>query len=145
MNPTYPLVPIANFIGCTIVSISLLNMATRTCNTGVYIFSFWVFLLNLSCVVNTIIWANDAKDTAPVWCDLCTFVLALTVSQTAECTFLKASHIGILAGTGIPACSLITTRRLYKITRLQDAMAYRQQVGGSFPIDLPIRRFISCD
>lgn len=71
MDPTYPLVPIANIIGCALVLIPLFHMVTRSWNTGVYVFAFWVFLSCLSFTVNTIVWSNDANDKAPVWCDIC--------------------------------------------------------------------------
>lgn len=72
MDPTYPLVPIANFIACVLVVVPLFHMVTtRFWNTGVYLFALWVFLTSFSFAVNTIVWSNDVKDRAPVWCDIC--------------------------------------------------------------------------
>lgn len=71
MDPTYPLVPIANFIGCVLSLIPLLHMDTRFWNTGVYVFVLWSFLSCFPVAINTVVWSNDVKDRAPVWCDIC--------------------------------------------------------------------------
>lgn len=71
MDPTYPLVPIANIIACVLAVIPLLHMVNRSWNTGVYAFGLWLFLISFTIAINTIIWSNDAKDRVPVWCDIC--------------------------------------------------------------------------
>lgn len=71
MDPTYPLVPIANFIACALAVIPLFHMVNRSWNTGVFVFALWLVLENLSTAINTIVWSDDAKDRAPVWCDIC--------------------------------------------------------------------------
>lgn len=73
MNPTYPLVPIANFTACALAVIPLLHMVNRSWNTGVYVFALWLFLVSFNLALNTVIWSNDSKDKAPVWCDICKF------------------------------------------------------------------------
>lgn len=73
MDPTYPLVPIANFIACALIIISLFHMVDRSWNVGVFVFALWVFLASLSTAINTIIWSRDTNDRAPIWCDICTF------------------------------------------------------------------------
>lgn len=54
----------------------------------------------------------------------------LAISRTTT-NRMKASHFGILATTGIPTCSFVITRRLYKITRL-DGPVVRGQQGSGF-------------
>lgn len=70
MDPTYPLVPIANFIACGLTVIPLFNLVSQPWNTGVYILALWLFLISLSFAINGIIWSNNVKDVAPVWCDI---------------------------------------------------------------------------
>lgn len=70
MDPTYPLVPFANFIACVLVVLPVFHMLKRSWNTGVIAFAFWIFLLSLQTAVNTIVWSDDAKDISPVWCDI---------------------------------------------------------------------------
>lgn len=130
MDPTYPLVPIANFLACVLVVIPLAHMLTRPWNTGVYVFALWTLLSSLSTAINTLVWSNDIKDRAPVWCDICKSPIYFQFISTTE-IWLEASHIDILVNTGIPACSLSITRRLYKITTLKGAMINRRQVTVS--------------
>lgn len=71
MDPTYPLVPIANFIGCVLALVPLFHMDTRLWNTGVYVFVLWSFLACFQTAINTVVWSKDVEDRAPVWCDIC--------------------------------------------------------------------------
>lgn len=83
------------------------------------------------CAVSTIVWANDAKDRAPFLCDICKHFsdyLLVNYKQLKYCS--AASHLLILVNTGVPACSLVITRRLYKITRLQRAIVSKKQVNA---------------
>lgn len=73
MDPTYPLVPIANIIGCALTLIPLFHMHARSWNTGVYVFVLWLFLSCFQTAINTMVWANDVEDRAPVWCDICKY------------------------------------------------------------------------
>lgn len=70
MDPTYPLVPIANFFACALSVIPLFHMVNRSWNTGVYVFALWLLLISLTNAIDTIIWSNDTNDRAPVWCDI---------------------------------------------------------------------------
>lgn len=71
MDPTYPLVPIANFIAVALVIVPIFHLVARSWNTGVYyVYALWVSLLSLSIAVNTIVWSSDANDRAPIWCDI---------------------------------------------------------------------------
>lgn len=130
MDPTYPLVPIANFLACVLVVIPLAHMLTRPWNTGVYFFALWTLLSSLSTAINTLVWSNDVKDRAPIWCDICKSPIYFSSLSPTE-IWLEASHIDILVNTGIPACSLSITRRLYKITTIKGAMINRRQVTVS--------------
>lgn len=71
MDPTYPIVPIANFVAFALAVIPLFHVVHRSCNTGVFVFAFWLSLISLATAINTTVWSSDAKDRAPVWCDIC--------------------------------------------------------------------------
>lgn len=71
MDPTYPLVPIANFLASILVVVPLFHMITRSWNTGVYVFALWLFLQNITFASSTIAWSSDANDRSPIWCDIC--------------------------------------------------------------------------
>ena len=79
MDPTFPLVPIANFIGCILVLISLSKGMFQTWNVGACSFAFWTFVLNLEIGVNSIVWSNNTNNVAPVWCDIssCPFIFPI--------------------------------------------------------------------
>lgn len=136
MDPTYPLVPIANLIACALAVIPLFNMVNISLNTGAFIFAIWLFLINFSTAINTIIWSSDAEDRAPVWCDICESTPNSCSSVDLLKTGFKASHLQLLASTGIPACTFVITRKLYKITRFKVPVDNRQQVScfSEYPI-----------
>lgn len=70
MDPTYPLVPIANFIGCLLTLISLVDLLARPWNTGVFMFATYNFFQSLVIGISTIVWSDNNGDIAPVWCDI---------------------------------------------------------------------------
>lgn len=85
MDPTYPLVPIANFIAFALTLIPLLHVGRRPWNAGVFVFALWLSLICLSTAINTTVWSNDVEDRAPVWCDICKpRIIFLLLSYTTE-------------------------------------------------------------
>ncbi|KAK7046047.1 a-factor receptor [Paramarasmius palmivorus] len=62
----------------------------------------WTAALCLVDFVNSIVWAGNVNNPAPVWCDI-------------------SSQILLGAGIGIPASILCISRRLYRITSVQTA------------------------
>lgn len=70
MDPTYPLAPISNFIGCFLILVSLVGIVTRPWNTGVFMLVVYVSLKSLVIGINTTVWSNNVKDVAPIWCDI---------------------------------------------------------------------------
>lgn len=131
MDPTYPLVPIANFIAFVLTLIPLLHVSRRPWNAGVFVFALWLSLICLSTAINTIVWSNDVEDRAPVWCDICKPCIIFYCYHARLKYWLKATHLSMLVNTGIPACSLIITRRLYKVTRLQSVISSKSHVRKS--------------
>ncbi|KAI0311319.1 GPCR fungal pheromone mating factor [Amylostereum chailletii] len=97
MDPTYPLVPMVNIIAAFLVMLSLLSRSIpQAWNAGILMLGCWLFAYSIVIGVDTIQWADNANNPAPIWCDI-------------------AIHIQVGANVGVPACSLILTRRLYKI------------------------------
>ncbi|KAI0314639.1 GPCR fungal pheromone mating factor [Amylostereum chailletii] len=100
MDPTYPLVPVANLLSAFLVFMSLLARSMRqSWNAGVWMLGLWLFVQVLTVGVDTIAWSDNLEDLAPIWCDI-------------------VSHLEVGWRVGIPACSLLTTRRLFRIIRL---------------------------
>lgn len=69
MDPTYPLVPIANFICFFLVLVPFMTSNLRT-NVGVCLYGFWVSIACFIRGVNSIVWSDNANDSASVWCDI---------------------------------------------------------------------------
>lgn len=74
MDPTYPLVPIANLLASVLVLLPFSRQALRSWNIGVCFFAFWLVVQTFSIGVNCIIWRDNTDIVAPVWCDISTFI-----------------------------------------------------------------------
>lgn len=66
----YPLVPIANFLACILVLLSLSKSMFQSWNVGVCSFAIWIVLSSFMTAVDSIIWAGSVESLAPVWCDI---------------------------------------------------------------------------
>ncbi|KAJ7034241.1 fungal pheromone STE3G-protein-coupled receptor, partial [Mycena alexandri] len=93
----YPLFSVFTFLGFVCVLIPL-PWHFRTWNSGACFYIMWSGLACLNQFVNSIVWANDSINHAPVWCDI-------------------SIRISLAASVGIPAASLCINRRLYQIAR----------------------------
>lgn len=70
MDSTYPLVPIVNFLACTLVIASISKSMFQPWNVGVCSLAIWVAILSFITAVDSVIWANSAENVAPIWCDI---------------------------------------------------------------------------
>ena len=70
VEPLYPLFPIASFLGFVAVLIPL-PLHLQAWNSGTCFYVFWTSLACLNQFVNSVVWANDAINKAPVWCEIC--------------------------------------------------------------------------
>ncbi|KAL1741339.1 fungal pheromone STE3G-protein-coupled receptor [Schizophyllum fasciatum] len=98
-DPTYPLFPICafvGFVGCLIP----FPWHLQSMNSGTCFFMFWTSLACLNYFVNSLIWVDNAINSAPVWCDISIRIIMATT-------------------VGLPMSSLCIVRRLYKITKVQ--------------------------
>lgn len=130
MDPTYPLVPIANFIACALAIIPLHHMVHRSWNTGVYIY----LLCSSSSQTSHLQW-EPLSGQMMIMIKLQSGAISVSLLRNKSFLWiaklwLEASHLIVLVNAGIPACSFVITRRLYKITRLRDAMVSRRQESG---------------
>lgn len=128
MDPSYPLVPVLNLVCCVLVLITVSTVIRQSWNTGVCLFGAWIFISTLTSGVNEIVWHDNIRNVAPVWCDICMspfacpFLLVLTAGE--------ASHLEIGAIVAIPACSLIITRRLARIGHVRPVTGKQERVGA---------------
>ena len=74
MDPTYPLVPIANFLGLILVLVSPFAVSrvrdAAHIAIAIYFFAIWVSIVRVNRAVNAIIWRDNANNSAPTWCDV---------------------------------------------------------------------------
>ncbi|CAE6436088.1 unnamed protein product [Rhizoctonia solani] len=92
-DPAFPTV-------CALALVLLLLVLpthVRVRNIGTLLFIGWSFVATLILFVNSLVWAGNLSDPAPVWCDISAKIL-----------------IGV--SVGLNAASLCINRRLYQIT-----------------------------
>ena len=70
MDPTYPLVPIANFLGFVLTIASIFTSVRCAVNTPIYIYLAWLSALCFIHGLNAVIWHDNVNNSAPVWCDI---------------------------------------------------------------------------
>lgn len=73
MDPTYPLVPIANFLACFLVLLPLTTSIRRSWNIGVIAYASWVAIEAFYTAINCIVWKDNSRIVVPVWCDISKF------------------------------------------------------------------------
>lgn len=44
-------------------------------NMGTLLYMFWTGIAVLNMFINSIIWDGNAINSAPVWCDICTYIV----------------------------------------------------------------------
>ncbi|KLO11428.1 fungal pheromone STE3G-protein-coupled receptor [Schizopora paradoxa] len=114
----YPITPIGAFLGFVLAIAPLpLKLARR--NHGLYMYGVWIAAFNLQMFVNSVIWHDNTRVTAKVWCDIVT-------------------KIQIGAGYGVRGCSLAICIRLYRITRMRVGAIRFQRGSCSFMTQLCI-------
>ncbi|KAH9916389.1 STE3-domain-containing protein [Epithele typhae] len=106
-DPTWPAFPIVSFIGFVIVLIPM-PWHLQAWNSGTCYYMAWTALGCLNAFVNSIVWADNAINVAPIWCDIST---RITIGQSV----------------GIPLASLCITRRLYNISRVSNVLTTRAE------------------
>ncbi|KAK4689797.1 pheromone a factor receptor, partial [Tremellales sp. Uapishka_1] len=91
----HPEFPFWSFVSIVIVLIPA-PWHYRARNVATMSIIFWLTLSNLVLFVNTLIWADNYKNTSPIWCDI-----------SARCIYAVS--------LAIPACSLAQMRRLESV------------------------------
>ena len=133
---TYPLFPIASFLGFVAVLIPL-PWHLEAWNSGTCYYMFWVALSCLNQFVNSVTWANDAINRAPIWCDICKCDIFDAISTPPAYQIVRiATRIILAASVGIPASSLCIMRRLYSISKIHAVATSREDVRLHIPFQI---------
>lgn len=132
VDPTYPLFPIFAFLGFTLTLVPL-SWHLEAWNSATCYYMMWSSLACLNQLVNSVVWAKDAIDHAPIWCDICEFP-AMSCSGRILSQGRAATRITIAASVGIPAASMCINQRLYGIARVHAVMITRSEVSSNVPV-----------
>lgn len=133
VEPLYPLFPIASFLGFVLVLIPL-PWHLQAWNSGTCFFVLWTSLACLNQFINSVMWANDALNRAPVWCDICKLGSTSASSNVLTCESCPATRIMLGAALGIPASSLCIMRRLHSIAKIQSVSPSHAEVRNNLPV-----------
>lgn len=71
MDPTYPLVPTFNLLAMVLALALVATRNFKSWNIGLAVGAVSAAITCLCVAINTIMWSNNAVDSAPVWCDIC--------------------------------------------------------------------------
>nr|AYF56466.1 pheromone receptor [Coriolopsis trogii] len=115
VDPTYPLYPVFAFLGFFLALVPL-PWHLEAWNSATCYYMLWASLSCLNQFVNAVVWARDAIDHAPVWCEIST-------------------RITIAASVGLPAASMCINQRLYNIARVQAVMITKAEKRRAVMID----------
>lgn len=109
MDPSYPAVPLFNFLGFILVLIPL-PWQLQSWNTGTCMFSIWVSLACLDCFIRTVVWRDNVNNYAPIYCDICSSfkppmsVFLLLTSVSCRCFQQVASLLRFLLPSQLALC-----------------------------------------
>ncbi|PPR02533.1 hypothetical protein CVT24_001959 [Panaeolus cyanescens] len=117
-DPTYPLYPVLSCIGF-VLCIILLPWHIQAWNSGTVVFMFWTGISCLCGFINSVVWRQNLRNSAPVWCDI-------------------SSKVIIGVSVGIPAATLCISRRLYYLTSGNTVSITRQDKRRMIIVDLAI-------
>jgi hypothetical protein len=122
-DPSYPLYPIFCIICAALVLLVFTTSFIRqSWNLGVAFLCFWVFWEILFFGIDAVIWADNADIKLYVYCDIGAPPSLLSLSFIDNKS-RSVSHVQVFAAVVKPACTLIITRRLYKIAALKSLEA----------------------
>ncbi|KAF8963261.1 STE3-like pheromone receptor [Flammula alnicola] len=117
-DPTFPLFPTFAFLGF-VLSLIPLPWHIQAWNSGTCAFMIWTGTACLIGFVNSLVWAGNVDNPAPVWCDI-------------------SSKIILGVSVGIPAATLCISRRLYYLTACNTVSITREDKRRMVLIDLCI-------
>jgi hypothetical protein len=118
VDPTYPLYPITCLV-CAALLLLLLatDFIRRSFNLGVFFLCFWLFVETLTKGLQAVVWADNAVVKTYVFCDIGKANVSSRI-VAADDDFHSVTHLQVFFYVVKPACTLIITRRLYKIASL---------------------------
>lgn len=93
--------------------------------------AIYISTMSLFIAVDTIVWANNFSIISPVWCDISESCFSLLGDSKLFLGYYIVTHVGIAALVGMPACTLVITRRLCKIIQRRTFVDSKRSVRTS--------------
>ena len=135
MDPTFPLVPLLNFI-CAILALSPLYVHTfrrKSWKIPIFAISLWT---SVECIItgaNAIIWSSNVQDVAPVWCDISKSMLITLILRVRLIVLsFAATHLDVASVVALRGCTFAITRRLYLTMKYNMEVTAVRKVGNMF-------------
>ena len=98
---------------------------------------FWTGLACLNQFINSVVWKGNVINWAPVWCDICEFILIICSAVDLK-HHLVAARIIIGTNVAIPAASLCINRRLYHISCVRSVTVSKAEKRRAVMVDMAI-------
>lgn len=81
--------------------------------------------MSFTTAVDSIIWADNVENLAPVWCDISEFSVYYVVVHTND---VIVSRLQVGSNAGISVASLVIIRRLSAMIHLRDPIPDKKRV-----------------
>ena len=106
MDPTFPLIPTLNLLSCILVLLSYSRSMFRSWNVGVCTLAIWNIIACLINVVDTIVWADNVDNKAPIWCDIGIAFQLHHYYELLSADFIRSYSPCCQLGCHLPCCIL---------------------------------------
>ena len=128
----YPGATALNFIFGALLLLYL-PLQIRARNIGLSFFILWVSALCIAYGANTVVWRDNALNSAPIWCEICVFAffllpiwdVPLYVGLMVLFPVIRAIMGGLVAAA---SCSLSIVRQLHRTVSPRRVVMSQKQV-----------------
>ena len=86
MDPTYPLIPVANVIASTLVLVPLI-LLFRTWQISISVYAMWICVKGLTTAVRAVVWNDNTRIVVPLFCDIGMSTLILSSTNYSNILF----------------------------------------------------------
>ena len=96
---------------------------------------FWAGTVSIFHFIDALVWARDAVNIAPVWCDICeSFRGNSRLLLRILMPFVSASRVKLMQPIGIIITTALINHRLYKLSKMDSVYNTSADVSEMFSI-----------
>ncbi|KAG1720062.1 pheromone A receptor-domain-containing protein [Suillus paluster] len=92
----YPSLPVAAFLAAALILVPL-PWHWRARNVGTLAIIAWLFVVNMIYGINSIVWAGNVNNPAPLWCDISTKLIIGANTALPLATMCVCKHLELVA------------------------------------------------